>query len=350
VSRLIKLSLLALLIAVCWCPTGARAVVYGAEIDGDFDYYVGGVWGRTQLESSLTRLQASGASVARSSAEWAKTEPWGPLHGRFRYDWRYDDMVVTALATAHLRWEPTLDFTPKWAQEHIKPVVSRYHVVSQISPANYLVYSAYAAAFARRYGVGGSFWASHPKLPREPVTMFEIWNEPDCRWTWGPDVNLQHYARLYTFARQAIKRVDPHSAVITGGLAFTASSLPRLLKALEGAPVDGVAIHPYGPDAAYTISQVKSAQAQMRAYGRGATSLIVNEYGWDANRAGWQALPKRVVDPERVVDRDVIQSVLGLSKIRQVAAIIPFEWTDASWGLNDGSLGKAIGQARGLIR
>lgn len=341
--RLIRLSL-ALVLVVCAWPAAARAVVYGAEVDGDFDNYLGGQWSQTQLQASLGRLRASGATVARSGARWASVEPRRPVHGRYRYDWGYDDMVVTALATAHLRWEPMLDYTPKWAQQHIKPIVSKAGVVSPLPPANDRVYAAYVAAFARRYGVGGSFWSRHPDLPAEPVTMFEIWNEPDCRWTWGPDVDLQHYAHLYTVARRAIRRVDRHSTVLTGGLAFTASSLPRLIKALKRQPVDAIAIHPYGADAASTISQVRSAQAQTNAYGRRSTPLIVNEYGWNSVPNSWQSVPKGALD------RDVIRSVIGLSKIKHVAAIIPFEWADPDWGLTGGALATAISQASSLTR
>lgn len=342
--RLIRLSILIIAIAGCGWTAAAHAAVYGSVVDGDFTYYLRGQWTLTQVESSLARLRASGGTVARSDSHWAETEPKAPVHGRHRYDWGFDDLIVTSLAQARLTWEPMLAYTPTWAQQHIKPLVSKTGIVSPIPPADNDVYGAYVAAFARRYGVGGSFWKSHPELPREPVTVFEIWNEPDDRWTWGPDVNLQDYARLYAVARQAIKRVDPHSTVITAGLAFTPSSLPRLLKALKGMAVDGFALHPYTANAASTISQVKWAEAQMQAYGRGSTPLIINEFGWTSERHAWQSVPKKALE------RDVIDSILGLSRIRQVSAIIPFEWTDSTWGLSEGGLAKAITQARARRR
>jgi hypothetical protein len=346
VLRLRHLCLFVVLLAGCAWPAAAHAVVvYGAGIGGDFAYYERGAWSLDRLHASLQSLRSAGASVARADADWARTEPHGPGGSHYHYDWRYDDMVAGALAAAHLRWDPTLEYTPKWAQQHIKPAVHHGKggsFVSPLPPADNDVYAAYVGAFALRYGVGGSFWRAHPRLPQEPVTTFEIWNEPDDRWTWGPNVNLQDYARLYTAAYRKIKRVDRHSMVITGGLAFTRTSLPRLLKAFKGLPMDGLGVHPYGPDATATIATVLWTEAQMVAYGRGLTPLIVNEYGWNSAAGSWQSVSKRVLG------RDVQRSVIGLSKIKQVSAVIPFQWSDPRWGLSGGALAKGIKQAHGL--
>jgi hypothetical protein len=345
-SRLRRLLLFVLLLAGGAWPAAAHAVVYGAAVGGDFAYFARGTWTADQVHASLQNLHAAGASVARADADWARTEPQGPVDGHYRYDWRYGDMVVGDLAAAHLHWDPTLEFTPKWAQQHIKPLV--FHdkaggFVAPLPPANNAVYAAFAGAFAHRYGVDGTFWRTHRSLPLEPVMTFEIWNEPDDRWTWGPDVNLQNYARLYIAAYRAIKRVDRRSMVITGGLAFTRTSLPRLLKALTGLPVDGVGVHPYGQNASATVATVRWTEAQMVAVGRSRTPLVVNEYGWHSGVGGMQSVPKRALVS------DVENSIVGLSKIKQVSAVIPFQWSDAIWGLNGGAFADGIRQAQRSI-
>lgn len=339
-----RLCLLFLIVSLACCGwpalAHAHAVVFGASVDGDFNYYERGQWSWSQVQDSLRSLRATGATVARTGSEWAQTEPRAPRPGRPRYDWSHDNSIVRGLASAHLRWQPSLDYTPRWAQQ---PIQAARHggLVSALPPADNRVYGAYVAAFARRYGVGGSFWRSHPDLPAEPVTTFEIWNEPDCRWTWGPDVNLEDYARLYAVAYRAIKRVDRRAAVITGGLAFTRSSLPRLLHALRGVPVDGLAVHPYGANAQATIAVARWTERQMAAAGRGRTPLIVNEYGWNSVPQSWQSISKRALPV------NVRRSIVGLARVPHVSAIIPFEWSDDSWGLNDGGLLSGIRQVLG---
>lgn len=335
------LLLVTVLAAAVW-PATAGAAVFGASVEGVFKYFVRGKWDEPRVHASLESLYAAGGRIGRSGADWATTEPYAPTPHEPRYDWRYDDLVVQELAIAHLRWEPTLDYTPKWAQEHIKPA-RRNGLVSPLPPAHYQVYATYAAAFARRYGVHGQFWRQNPSLPYEPVTTFEIWNEPDDRWTWGPPVNLQDYARLYALAYRAIKHVDPHSSVITGGLAFNQSSMPRLLRALHGLPVDGIAVHPYGRTAQATVAVVQWTAQEMALFGRRGTPIIVNEYGWNWKPAEWP----RQWAPKRTVARNVRLAISGLAKIPQVSQIIPFEWADAAWGLTNGGLSAAIKQVRG---
>ncbi len=341
------MSIASLVLIACAWPAAAHAVSYGADVDGDFDYYASGFWTWDEVQTSLSSLHAAGGTVARAAAHWETTE-LKPLRGHYRYDWRYDDMVARALASAHIRWDPTLDYTPNWAQVRIQPLVYRARpgharFVAPEPPANYAVYGAFVAAFARRYGVGGSFWRANPRLPAEPVTTFEIWNEPDDRWTWGRDVNLQDYAKLYLVAYRAIKGVNRHSQVITGGLAFNYSSLIRLLKAFEGLPMDGLGVHAYAANPNATIAIVRWTEQQMTAFGRGRTPLIVNEFGW--NNAPLKLKLFQSV-PTRDLNSYLVRSIVGLSKIKQVSAVIPFDWADPSWGLNSGALAKGISQAR----
>jgi hypothetical protein len=339
VSRLHQLLLIALLTAVFGWPAAARATGFGASVDGDFNYYLLGSWSWSQLQQSLHNLRATGATLARTGSDWAGTQPRRPRRGRRRYDWKHDDVIVRGLAQAHLRWEPSLDYTPQWAQQHIRPARSG-SLSSPLPPARFSVYGAYVAAFAHRYGAVGTFWRQHPHLPRLPVTTFEIWNEPDCKWTWGPGVDLEEYARLYTVARQAIKRVDRHSVVLTGGLAFTRSSLPRLLHAFQGMPLDALAVHPYGVNARATVAVARWAEHEMIVYGRGRVPLVVNEYGWNSVPKSWQAIP------ERILASNIRQAIVGLSRVPRVQQIIPFEWSDATWGLSGGALAAGIARAR----
>jgi Cellulase (glycosyl hydrolase family 5) len=333
-SSVVLVLTLALAIVV---PASATAQTFGAEVGSDFAYQMSNVWSPQQVMASLNALYAAGGRVGRADSGWAGTEPHAPVHGHHTYNWAYDDLVVGEMAQARLRWEPTLEFAPKWAQQHRPNVLHLKSgpFVTPLPPAKNSNFGAYAGAFMKRYGARGSFWASHPTLPYLPVTTVEVWNEPDDSHTWGPHVNLQDYARMYEVVRSAIHRVNPHAQVMTGGLAWTESSLPRLLKALKGKPVDAVAIHPYAATPKGTIALARYAIAQMRKYHRGATPLIVNEYGWTSQQGTWGSTSPRNVD------RYAYQALVGLAKLR-IAQILPFLWADPSWGLSTGSYAQAV--------
>jgi hypothetical protein len=136
------------------------------------------------------------------------------------------------MASARLRWEPTLAFAPRWAEGHrsnvIHPKAGR--AIAYLPPASNATFAAYATAFMKRYGPRGAFWKANPKLPYVPVTTVEVWNEPDNLYDWGQSV---------TVARAAL--------------------------------------------------------ADMRRYGRGRTPVSANEYGWTSIRNTWGSTnPKHV--------------------------------------------------------
>ncbi|MFZ0043222.1 MAG: hypothetical protein WAK93_18075, partial [Solirubrobacteraceae bacterium] len=122
---------------------------------------------------------------------------------------------------------------------------------------------------------------------------------------------------------------------MTGGLAWTRSSLPRLLKAFVHKPIDTLAVHPYAATPAATVALAKYALAEMRAYGRGSTPVVINEYGWTSERNTWGTTQAKHVKPY------VYAALIGLAKLR-IAQILPFEWADSSWGLNDGPYAQAV--------
>jgi hypothetical protein len=330
------LSSILLVLAVA-APATATATTFGAEVGSDFINQSRGVWSTGLVMHSLRALHAAGGRVGRADSDWAGAEPHAPKHGHHTYHWGYDDMIVREMAQAHLRFEPTLQFAPKWAQAHRPNVLhlKSGRFVVPLPPAKNSDFAAYATAFMRRYGVHGSFWSAQRSLPYLPVNTVEVWNEPDNTHNWGPQIDLQDYARLYETVRSAVHRVNRSAWVLTGGLAWTKTSLPRLLKALAGKPLDAVAVHPWAATPTGTIALARYAVAQMRKYRRGSTPLVVNEYGWTSVRDTWGSTKARHVKPY------AYQALVGLSKLK-LAQILPFEWASQSWGLDDGPFARAI--------
>lgn len=326
------------LLALAVPATASATPVFGAEVNSDFIAHLRGSESQAGVVASLQSLYRAGGRVGRAESGWAITEPKAPRHGRHTYNWSYDDGIATAMATAHLRWEPTLDFAPRWAEVRETNVVhlkGGKRIIAFLPPASNATFAAYASAFMQRYGRHGSFWKTYPQLKYIPVTTVEVWNEPDNLYDWGQHINLANYARMYETVRSAVHRVDRHARVATGGLAFTESSLPRMLKAFRGKPIDALAIHPYGINPAQSITVARDALADMQRAGRGRTPVSANEYGWTSIRNTYGSTNPRHVKAY------AYQALVGLAKLR-LSEIEPYSWSDPSWGLSTGAFARAV--------
>jgi hypothetical protein len=322
-------------------PAAAGAITFGAQVGSEFVAQVRGERSQSTVMGDLASLYQAGGRVGRGDSDWATTEPDAPRHGRHHYDWRYDDLIASEMASARLHWEPTLAFAPRWAEGHHSNVLHLQsgNVIANLPPAHFASLVAYATAFMRRYGPNGVFWQDNPTIPYVPVSTVEVWNEPDNIHDWGTGINLSDYARMYEAVRTAVHRVYSRARVTTGGLAWTESSLPRLLKAFRGKPLDVVAIHPYGATPSQSIKVARDALADMRRYGRGRTPVSANEYGWTSMPHRWGS-----TNP-RHVKRYAYEALIGLAKLR-LAEIVPFLWGDSSWGLSSGSFARALAKIK----
>jgi hypothetical protein len=319
-------------------PATASATTFGADVDSEFTHQVDGVWSGTRVMSDLKALYKAGGRVGRADSDWAGAEPKAPVHGKATYNWAYDDLVMTEMASARLHWEPTLAFAPRWAEGNHSDVIrqkSGRKAIAYLPPASNATFATYATAFMQRYGPKGAFWKANPSLPYEPVTTVEVWNEPDNLFDWGQHINLSAYANMYEAVRTAVHRVDHSARVMTGGLAWTESSLPRMLKALKGKPIDALAVHPYGANPSATVKLAKDALAIMRRYGRGSVPVSANEYGWTSTRNTWGTTAAKNVKTYQY------DALVDLAKLH-LSEIEPFLWGDPTWGLSTGSFAKAI--------
>ncbi len=331
--------LLPLLLVLAVPATASAMPTFGAEVGIEFTNQTRGLESPAQVVSSLKALYKAGGRVGKGDSDWADTEPTAPKRGHHTYNWNFADLVATEMAQAHLRWEPNLQMAPTWARAHRADVLhlqsGTFVVPLPPGPANYGNYDAYAKAFMHRYGYHGSFWKAHKSLRYLPVTTVEIWNEPDNTHNWGPQVNLQEYSRMYESVRAAIHSVNRNNRVVTGGLAWTQSSLPRLLKAFNRKPIDAVGFHPYGATPSKTVSLARFALSELRHFGRGRTPLIANEFGWTSVRNTWGSTKPSLVKGY------VYSALVGLAKL-PLAQIIPFSWASPAWGLSDGPFAKAV--------
>ena len=279
-----------------------------------------------QIGQQLRALKATGAAVARSDALWEATEPSAPVDGVHRYDWSFDDAIATALARHGLRWLPIIDYSAPWAQSVAG--------VDHSPPRSAADYAAYVGALASRYGAGGSFWRGHPELRADPVSTWEIWNEPDNPTFWSPKPDAARYAALYEAARDAILGFEPPAAVIVGGLTNPVAFIPALLTVapdLRG-HIDGIGLHPYGVDPAGVLSNVTKAHQVLAAAGVGDVPLYITELGWTTHPP---SNPNYLPESKRPTYLE--QTLAALARVRcGLAATVVYTWVTPERSPSDG--------------
>jgi hypothetical protein len=268
-----------------------------------------------QWDRQLAAIANTGVGVVREDAFWSQAEPRPPIRGRHSYNWSAADSIAAALARNGLRWYPILDYSTPWAGT--LSGAKRW----KSAPANPTDFAAYAAAFAERYGTGGSFWSANPSLPVLPVQSYEIWNEPNLADFW-PDIRgaAARYGELLAVTAPAIRAADPAGSVVLGGLSPT--GLVEFLDEIEAgnpgliAQMDAVAFHPYGTTFANTGARVRVLREWLDEHGAAALPIEVTETGW--------ATP-----PLPEADRATRMAILvrGLSQSScDISRIIPYTW------------------------
>ncbi len=248
-------------------------------------------------DRQVARIGRLGVGFVRSSFDWARVEPDPPAGGRRSYDFSGIDGWVESLARHRLRWLVTVKGgpVPDWVASP-----SAGDCGTNSPPDGTSDYTALMDALARRYGRDGSFWDDHPGLPYEPITDYEVWNEPNFGRLWCPSPDPAAYARLYLAARDAVHAVDPRALVLIGGLAaFTTdeSGPPAkmsfrtfLSRAVGAAPqlrrkVDAVAVHPYGASPGPVLGALGAFSSTLDETGLGNVPMLADEVGWHTRGA-----------------------------------------------------------------
>src|SRR2546425_664331 len=176
-----RLGLAIALVCACLVPGGATARASTPPPRDFFGINVNRLFNDGLADDVVDRqldvVERAGIAVARTDAMWAYVQPQGPPGLLTPNSWTETDRRMTALAGHHIQWQPILDYTPKWQQTIPGDDKS--------APKSNDAFAQFAAAFAARYGPGGTFWSLHGELPNLPVRTYEIWNEPNGTF-WTP--------------------------------------------------------------------------------------------------------------------------------------------------------------------
>lgn len=217
-----------------------------------------------------------------------------PRPGEF--DWSRTDRVVEYAVDAGVRILPVLYTVPPWvsANPNRAPVHSRF--------ARH-AWRRYVVETARRYGRGGSFWASRPDVPYRPIRLWQASNEPNVPFYWGGPTNVRKYVQLLGDTRWALRRADRRARVMTAGL-FRYKTKPNSLSMAAFLKrfyrhrrvkrwFDVLAVHPYSRRPAGVSRTTLAARKIMREAGDGRTPIWLTEFGWSTSGKGWAQAPFR---------------------------------------------------------
>jgi hypothetical protein len=253
-----------------------------------------GVVPQTPLKPADYERMAKGkVGTIRIPFAWPSIDPARPA-GDFNF--AGIDEVVANAARNRIDVLPFLSGSPDWVakgldRRHCGGDCVRYAPSGKAALA---AWREFVGATVARYGRKGSFWSEHPRVPRRPIEVWQIWNEQNSRSFFAPKAKPRAYAKLLRAASRAIKGRDRRAKIVLGGMPQLAGSRKatpgtrylRGLYRIKGIAkrFDGVAVHPYGAKVGAVIDQVEAFREQIVDAHDGGASLWVTETGWSSAR------------------------------------------------------------------
>ncbi len=156
-----------------------------------------------------------------------------------------------------------------------------------------------------RYGSHGSFWKQNPRLPKQPVTDWQVWNEPNSPLFWKPAPDPRGYLALLRGFDSAARDADPSARIVLGGLFPTPHGgieMTDFVSALyRGGGKDlfgSVALHPYAATPQDALAWVEQMRAALDRLGDPTARLWITEVGWASGGrpSGLTVGPERQAD------------------------------------------------------
>ena len=138
-----------------------------------------------------------------------------------------------------------------------------------------------------RYGSDGSFWKQNPRLPKLPITDWQVWNEPNSPLFWKPKPDPARYLELLRGFDDAAHGADRRARIIFGGLFPTPRGgimmddfMAALYRAHAANLFDAAAIHPYAANPQNAFASTAELRDVMDHSGDEDGGLWVSEVGW----------------------------------------------------------------------
>src|SRR5215213_682470 len=216
-ARAARAASLAALLALIGCAVPSGAAAARRKVPRGF---VGVMWDK--------EIQDAPADLRR--AQWDKMARSGVESARVIFSWnlaqdnaadepnfvRADEMVRNA-ARHGIDLLPVVTYAPRWARVIEDDLGS--------GPSDLAAYGHYVSELVRRYGPRGYFWRRNPRVPKRPIRVWQIWNEPSLPYQFAPHEGwAERYAQVLRTGARAVRRRDRRATVVLGGLANDAWS------------------------------------------------------------------------------------------------------------------------------
>jgi hypothetical protein len=236
--------------------------------------------------SQVSTMVSDGVQSVRAAFSWSAAEPYqtwadvpAPQKPQFTnvdgqpVNFAVTDMIVGDTARHRISVLPTVLYAPDW-----DAAANRNGVAT---PSRNGPYAAYLTALIGRYGPRGSFWSQNPGIPKLPIRMWQIWNEPDISYYWKQPF-AAGYVSLLRVAHAAIKRADPGAQVVLGALTNLAWKAIGQIYRVPGARglFDIAAVNGFTLKPANVILYMRFMRDAMDRFGDRRKPLLATEISW----------------------------------------------------------------------
>jgi hypothetical protein len=287
--------------------------------------------GGTLNQQDFSKLNSTGVRTLRFAINWFAVQPShaSPL-------WGATDQLVGDLAARGIRPVPFIYGSPSWvAKQPNRPPLGSARKVR--------AWRKFLVQVVERYGRDGAYWTGayldqHPTGQPQPITAYQIWNEPNLPKYFPRKKTIRKYGKLGKIAHRAINGVDPHAKVVLAGLTGFAeprgwtflNRLYRVKRIKQNFEV--AALHPY----AATIGQFRTEAHRIRrvikGHHDGHTALWLTEVGWGSD-PGTRRFPlnKGLQGQARML-RKSFKLVLHKRRSWHIQRLFWFHWRDPAGG------------------
>ena len=283
------------------------------------------------LDQQFDKMVANGVENVRVVFDWAAAQPyktWSDVPasqvGQFTdvngvpINFTQLDKVVELASTRRMTLLPVVLYAPTWdASTHPRT----FAIPRRDGP-----YGQFMAALVQRYGPHGTFWQSHH--PKVPVTMWQVWNEPNIKVFWFKQPFQRSYMALLKAAHSAIKRADPRAKVVLAGMPnFSWKQLAGIYR-IHGARklFDVVAVHPYTKQPQGVITILEKVRQVMDQAGDRTKPMVADEISWPSSVGKTDRNEFDFATTERGQARDIAALLPMLARDRKKLRLLGFDY------------------------